>query len=201
MINPVGNLWRVRFKWSAINYHCHFFFFFRGLNFWETKTDNFVTWMQSLCQYWICTLLRHLILISELNNSEWKSGREIGRTRIMKAIGVVERRGEQKTHHKFSLDLCCSGLVQAITPWILFSLHVNCKKLLCFAFINLEKEFDCTPRQVLRQAMRSLGVEEWAMFSRVCTQMPIMLPIHWGDLCGLGTQPNSFTIERLVTLK
>lgn len=34
-------------------------------------------------------------------------------------------------------------------------------KNLYFAFVNLEKAFDRVPRQVLWQAIRKLGVEEW----------------------------------------
>jgi len=34
-------------------------------------------------------------------------------------------------------------------------------KKLYFAFVDLEKAFDRVPREVLRWAMRKLGVEEW----------------------------------------
>jgi len=34
-------------------------------------------------------------------------------------------------------------------------------KKLCFFFVDLEKAFDRVPREVMRWAMRKLGVEEW----------------------------------------
>ena len=34
-------------------------------------------------------------------------------------------------------------------------------KKLCFDFVDLEKAFDRVPREVIRWAMRKLGVEEW----------------------------------------
>ena len=37
------------------------------------------------------------------------------------------------------------------------------KKPLYFAFVDLEKAFDRVPREVLWWALRSLGVEEWAV--------------------------------------
>ena len=37
------------------------------------------------------------------------------------------------------------------------------KKPLYFAFVDLEKAFDGVPRKVLWWALRSLGVEEWAV--------------------------------------
>jgi len=34
-------------------------------------------------------------------------------------------------------------------------------KKLYFGFVDLEKAFDTVPREVIRLAMRKLGVEEW----------------------------------------
>jgi len=34
-------------------------------------------------------------------------------------------------------------------------------KKLCFGFVDLEKAFDDVPREVIRWAVRKLGVEEW----------------------------------------
>jgi len=34
-------------------------------------------------------------------------------------------------------------------------------KKLYFGFVDLEKAFDTVPREVIRYAMRKLGVEEW----------------------------------------
>ena len=41
--------------------------------------------------------------------------------------------------------------------------HIAAKKPVYFAFVDLEKAFDRVPREVLWWAMRSLGVEEWAV--------------------------------------
>ena len=41
--------------------------------------------------------------------------------------------------------------------------YIAAKKPLYFAYIDLEKAFDRVPRKVLWWAMRSLGVEEWAV--------------------------------------
>ena len=40
---------------------------------------------------------------------------------------------------------------------------MSARKLLYIAFVDLEKAFDRVPRRVLWWAMRSLGVEEWAV--------------------------------------
>ena len=41
--------------------------------------------------------------------------------------------------------------------------YIAAKKPLFFAFVDLEKAFDRVPRKVLWWALRSLGVEEWAV--------------------------------------
>ncbi len=41
--------------------------------------------------------------------------------------------------------------------------HLSSNKLLYIAFVDLEKAFDRVPRSVLWWAMRTLGVEEWAV--------------------------------------
>ena len=41
--------------------------------------------------------------------------------------------------------------------------YMKAYKLLCFAFVDLEKAFDGNPRKNLKWALRSLGVEEWAV--------------------------------------
>ena len=41
--------------------------------------------------------------------------------------------------------------------------YASARKPLYFAFVDLEKAFDCVPRDVLWWAMRSLGVEEWVV--------------------------------------
>ena len=50
---------------------------------------------------------------------------------------------------------------------------------LFFAFVDLEKAFDCVPRKVLWWAVRKLGVEEWivrlvqAMYNNACSRVRV----------------------------
>ena len=48
--------------------------------------------------------------------------------------------------------------------------RVNGKKL-CFGFVDLEKAFDKVLREVIRCAMRKLGMEEWLVWAvmSMCT--------------------------------
>ena len=41
--------------------------------------------------------------------------------------------------------------------------YISVKNPLFFAFVDLEKAFDRAPRKVLWWALKSLGVEEWAV--------------------------------------
>ena len=51
----------------------------------------------------------------------------------------------------------------------------NWKKKLNYAFVDLAKAFDRLPREVVRWAMRKLGVDEWlirtvmALYTEACT--------------------------------
>ena len=53
--------------------------------------------------------------------------------------------------------------------------HQAKKKKLYYAFVDLEKEFDRVPREVVRWAWRKLGVDEWlirtvmALYTKACT--------------------------------
>ena len=57
-------------------------------------------------------------------------------------------------------------------------MHFYCKtdagvkgKKIYFGFVDLEKAFDRVPREVIRWAMRKLGVEEWLEWqSCLCIQ-------------------------------
>ena len=42
------------------------------------------------------------------------------------------------------------------------------RKDLFYAFVDLEKAFDRVPRNVVRWALRQLGVEEWLVQSWLC---------------------------------
>ena len=44
-------------------------------------------------------------------------------------------------------------------------------KKLYFGFVDLEKAFDRVPREVIRWAMRKLGVEEWLIAALVQKQL------------------------------
>ena len=53
--------------------------------------------------------------------------------------------------------------------------HQAKKKKQYYAFVDLEKEFDRVPREVVRWALRKLGVDEWlihifmALYTETCT--------------------------------
>ena len=55
-------------------------------------------------------------------------------------------------------------------------------KKLYFGFVDFEKAFDRVPREVIRWAMRKLGVEEWLVLAgRLCLSFPLLLqqPPHF----------------------
>ena len=53
--------------------------------------------------------------------------------------------------------------------------HQARKKKLYYAFVNLETAFDIVPRELVRWALRKLGVDEWlirtvmALYTEACT--------------------------------
>ena len=52
--------------------------------------------------------------------------------------------------------------MQIWRKWILAEdKHQAKNKKLYYAFVDLEKEFDKVPREVVKWALRNLGVDEW----------------------------------------
>ena len=53
--------------------------------------------------------------------------------------------------------------------------HQAKKKMLYYAFVDLEKAFDRVPKEVVRWALRKLGMDEWiirtgmALYTEACT--------------------------------
>ena len=81
---------------------------------------------------------------------------------VMKGI---ERVIEKIIRERISIDdmqfgfMPGHGTTDAI--FILKEKHLAKNKKLYFAFVDLEKAFDCVPRKVIWWAMRKLGIEEW----------------------------------------
>ena len=69
--------------------------------------------------------------------------------------------------------------------------YLTAKKPLYFAFVDIEKAFDCVPRKIPWWALRSLGVKEWAvrfiqgMYSkaRCCVQVSTVRSLAWELVC------------------
>ena len=81
---------------------------------------------------------------------------------------VVERMVEKLIRELISIDDMQFGFMPGVgtidAVFILRQLqekHIGKRKILYFAFVDLEKAFDRVPRKVLWWAMRKLGVSEW----------------------------------------
>ena len=84
--------------------------------------------------------------------------------RIMK---VFERVIQQKIREMVDVDAVQSGFLPVKgTAYVIFIAHqveeryLEKKKKLSFAFLDLEKAFDQVPREVVKWAMKKLGVDE-----------------------------------------
>ena len=74
--------------------------------------------------------------------------------------------------------------------WIYYNYEL--KKKLYYGFVDLEKEFDRVPREVVRWALRKLGVDEWlictvmALYTDACTVVrkdaEVKVGLHQGSV-------------------
>ena len=64
-------------------------------------------------------------------------------------------------------------------------------KKLHFRFVDLEKAFDRVPKEVIRWAMRNLGVEEW-LVSAVMSMYYVLAKTVVRTVCG---NSNSFEVK------
>jgi len=84
------------------------------------------------------------------------------------AMKVVERIFEDRIRQQIDIDDMQFGFMKGkgTTDAIFIVRQIQEKfrakgKKLYFGFVDLEKAFDRVPREVIRWAMRKLGVEEW----------------------------------------
>ena len=84
---------------------------------------------------------------------------------------VLERVLEKRIRCQVSIDNMQFGFMQSgkITTDVIFIMrqvqekHQENKKKLYYAFVDLEKAFDRVPKEMVRWALRKLGVDEWLM--------------------------------------
>jgi hypothetical protein len=81
------------------------------------------------------------------------------------AMKLMEHVLDTFIHRMVNIDAMQFGFVpgQGTTLRQMQEKHCTINKPLYIAFVDLEKAFDCVPRKVLWWALRSLGVEEWAV--------------------------------------
>ena len=56
------------------------------------------------------------------------------------------------------------------------------KKKLYYAFADLEKKFDRVPREVLKWVLRTMGVDELALYPEVYTVVRTYASLHQGSV-------------------
>ena len=63
-------------------------------------------------------------------------------------------------------------------------------KNLCFSFVDLKKAFDRVPKEVIRWAMRKLGVEEWlvSVVMSMYTGAKTVVRTVYGNSSGFGVK-------------
>jgi len=87
-------------------------------------------------------------------------------------VKVVERIFEDRIRQQIDVDNMQFGFMKGkgTTDAIFIVRQMQEKfrakgKKLYFGFVDLEKAFDRVPREVIRLAMRNLGVEEWLVLA------------------------------------
>ena len=114
---------------------------------------------------------------------------------------VLERVWEERLRQKVKIDDMWFGFVPGKgTVDAIFMVRqlqekfLEKRKDLFFAFVDLEKAFDRVPREVVRWALRQLGVEEWlvqtvmAMYERArtkqgySTEFEVKVGVHQGSV-------------------
>jgi len=107
-----------------------------------------------------------------------KYGSYRGTKLLEHAMKVVESIFEHRIRQQLEVDNMQFGFMKGKgTTDAIFTVRqmqekfrVNGKKL-CFGFVDLEKAFDKVLREVIRCAMRKLGMEEWLVWAvmSMCT--------------------------------
>ena len=119
---------------------------------WQTRNGPHESGLTSLLIWWFCGYMTK-DLVRYMYSSHWWNPHTYVQQPLMKCNSPLSLDKVQPVLYS-SLDSSrrnsCPGKIPMIRTWLLF-----------FAFVDLEKVFDCVPRKVLWWAMRKVGVEEW----------------------------------------